>query len=112
MRKYSYGLAFTIIAFISGHAALGQTLSDKAEISILTFGPGTAELYSAFGHSAIRVNDPESRFDASFNYGIFDFDQPNFYLNFARGYLLYKLAVQDTRYVFDHYKRNNRSIYL
>src|SRR5690606_37359003 len=28
-------------------------------------------------------------------YGVFDFDQPNFYLNFARGFLYYKVAVRD-----------------
>jgi hypothetical protein len=110
MRKHYLGfiIIFCLIAGINTVRA--QQLSDKAQISILTFGPGTSELYSAYGHSAIRVSDPELGFDASFNYGIFDFDQPNFYLNFAKGYLLYMLAIQETRYVFDYYKRNNRSI--
>ncbi len=31
--------------------------------------------------------------DYAFNYGVFDFDQPNFYLNFARGRNYYMLAV-------------------
>ncbi len=70
-------------------------LSEQAEISIITCGPSQEELYTAFGHSAIRVNDPQQNYDAAYNYGIFDFDQPNFYLNFARGYLYYKLGVYD-----------------
>lgn len=62
-------------------------LSSSARISIITLGPWQGELYSAFGHSAIRVYDPEYSLDAFYNYGVFSFNQPNFYLNFARGHL-------------------------
>ena len=86
-------------------------LSDSAEIRVLTCGPYQAELYSAFGHSAIRVYDPEQRLDYLFNYGVFDFDQPNFYLNFARGYLNYQLAVTNYRYFRDAYIAQNRYIH-
>ena len=110
MRKYSYGLILIFVCLLGSLPAISQTLSDEAQISILTFGPGTQELYSSFGHSAIRVNDPVSGYDAAFNYGTFDFNQPNFYLNFAKGYLVYRLAVQDTRALMAYYKRNNRSI--
>jgi len=70
-------------------------LSSEAQISLITCGPGQNELYSAFGHTAVRVKDPKMRLDLVFNYGIFDFNQPNFYLNFAKGHLLYMLAVSD-----------------
>ncbi len=70
-------------------------LSPQAQISVITCGPGQNELYSAFGHSAVRVHDPKTGFDLLYNYGVFDFDQPNFYLNFTKGNLLYKLAVTD-----------------
>jgi len=99
-----------LIFVLNAHFSLSQRLSTKAEISILTFGPGDSELYSAFGHSAIRVNDPINRFDAAYNYGVFDFDQPNFYINFTRGHLIYKLAVQDAQGLIAYYKQNNRSI--
>jgi hypothetical protein len=69
-------------------------LSGEARISVITCGPWQGELYSAFGHSAFRVYDPAHRMDDAYNYGLFDFDQPNFYLNFARGYLYYKLGGQ------------------
>ncbi len=69
-----------------------QTLSEEASVSLLTCGAGD-DLYSVFGHSAIRVSDPESGIDVVFNYGTFDFDAPNFYLNFARGKLNYILSV-------------------
>jgi hypothetical protein len=70
-------------------------LSEQAQISVITCSPSQRELYTAFGHSAFRVSDPENRIDLSYNYGMFNFNQPNFYLNFARGYLYYRLGVEN-----------------
>lgn len=67
-------------------------LSDQARVSLVTYSPGD-ELYTAFGHSSIRIEDDVLGFDRLYNYGTFDFDTPNFYLKFARGDLLYLLAV-------------------
>ncbi|MDZ7649302.1 MAG: DUF4105 domain-containing protein [Cytophagales bacterium] len=53
-------------------------LSDSATISVITCGPYGKELYAAFGHSAIRVNDPELKFDAAYNYGVFDSQSTQF----------------------------------
>ncbi len=86
-------------------------LSNEAEIHILTCGPYQPELYSAFGHSAIRVTDPIVGIDLLYNYGIFDFDQPNFYLNFARGFLNYKLGVTYYDRFRDYYVMQNRYIH-
>ena len=68
-------------------------LSANTEISIITCAPGQAEVFLAFGHSAIRVYDPEYGIDYVYNYGVFDFNQPNFYLNYTKGNLLFKLGV-------------------
>jgi hypothetical protein len=56
-------------------------LSDKSEVSIITCGPGNDELYEAFGHSALRIVDPVQGIDVVYNYGMFDLEGPNFYLN-------------------------------
>jgi hypothetical protein len=72
------------------------TLSDAADISLMTVDPG-AFVYSTFGHTAIRVKDPDQRFDRCYNFGTFDFDQPNFLLKFCRGKLLYNLDVEPYR---------------
>lgn len=93
-------------------SALGQSaLSPHAEISVITLGPTQTELYSAFGHSAIRVYDPEQGIDDAYNWGVFDFDQPNFYLNFARGYLYYKLGVYPYDRFRDYYIYHNRYVH-
>lgn len=102
-----------LLILISSPAAKAQTyrLSEAAEISVITCGPDVNELYSAFGHSAIRVRDPQLGFDYAFNYGVFDFDQPNFYLNFARGRNFYMLAAYDFADFENSYRRAERFIH-
>lgn len=84
------------------------TLTVQAEVSIITCGPDDNELYAAFGHSAIRVYDPANRIDYAYNYGVFDFDQPNFYLNYTRGLLLFKLGVYSYPDFVNSYRYFNR----
>ncbi len=72
----------------------GQQLSEKAQISLLTYSP-TTEVYTTFGHSSFRVYDPINRFDIVYNYGTFNWDEPNFILNFIRGKLNYFLSTQE-----------------
>lgn len=91
MRKCGISIAFFLVTLCVGAQHL--TLSPQAEISVITCGRGSDELYTAFGHSAIRVVDPVNRIDYAYNYGVFDFDQPNFYLNYTKGLLLFKLGV-------------------
>jgi hypothetical protein len=110
--KLRITMAFLVILFsINEIRAQTTQLSSQAQIHILTCGPFQGELYSAFGHSAIRVYDPVNNLDLLYNYGVFDFDQPNFYLNFARGHLYYKLAVTDYSRFRDFYIYYNRYIH-
>lgn len=78
-------------------------------ISLLTYLPGN-ELYSIFGHSAIRVRSYDSTFDKVYNYGTFDFGTPNFYLKFIRGKLKYRLARTDFEYVLTQVFLENRTL--
>jgi hypothetical protein len=102
-----------ILFFLSATFSLVEAqvnrLSEEAEISLLTFGPGPA-LYTVFGHSAIRVNDPRNRIDLMFNYGTFDFSQENFYWRFIRGDIYYWLSVTRAEGFIDDYKANDQSI--
>ena len=94
---------FLIVAFFLqkiGNPAIGQNLTNKAEISLLTCSPG-GELYSQFGHSALRIKDSEKKIDLVFGYGTFNFSTPNFYLKFARGKLDYMLSYN----TFDSFKK-------
>ena len=95
-------LILCLLAVSAGISGSPIKLSDNATISVITCAPFQGELYAAFGHSAIRVYDSINNIDYAYNYGVFDFNQPNFYLNFTRGHLLYKLAVQS----YPHFKYN------
>ncbi len=90
--------------------AMAIELSEHSQIRVMTMGPDQRELYSAFGHSGIRVIDPVNKVDWVYNWGMFDFDQPNFYLNFTRGKLLYKLGKGTYARTREYYEYYNRSI--
>jgi hypothetical protein len=77
-------------------------------ISLLTCAPGE-ELYSTFGHTAIRVTDSAAGTDYVFNYGTFEFG-PDFYVQFVRGKLLYYLSVESYPDFAAQYQWESRSI--
>ena len=107
MAKYKLGFLLILLTF----AGLSPAKAQFWEVSLLTADPGT-ELYSSFGHSAIRMREigPDGR-DLVFNFGTFDFDTPNFYGKFATGKLNYMLSVVPyDRFIveYDYYKRGLR----
>lgn len=85
-------------------------LSEHAEISLITGDPGE-ELYTRFGHSAIRVYDPETGYDKVYNYGTFDFDAEGFYIKFLRGKLNYFLSRYDFERMLFTYQYLNQTLY-
>lgn len=74
----------------TGNNASGD--SDSIRISLLTCAAGS-EIYTLFGHTAIRYENPAKGIDAVFNYGMFSFNTPNFVLRFALGETDYQLGV-------------------
>jgi len=97
------------ILFVLASVTHAQDFGPNTKISLLTFGPGN-DLYSKFGHSAIRLNDPSQGLDLCYNYGTFDFDTPNFYGKFVRGKLDYILSVDRTAPLLRYYKRTGREV--
>ncbi|HWJ28198.1 MAG TPA: DUF4105 domain-containing protein, partial [Flavisolibacter sp.] len=77
-------------------------------ITLLTCAPGS-ELYSTFGHTALRVQDEHAGLDLVFNYGTFVFDD-DFYMKFIRGKLLYSLSVENFDDFIYEYKLESRSV--
>lgn len=102
-------ILFTILLVV----VLAQNYSVKAQprvrISLLTCEPGT-ELYSTFGHSAMRVFDSARGYDLVFNYGTFDFSDPDFYSKFVRGKLMYFLSVSTYSEFLWSYHQEQRSV--
>jgi hypothetical protein len=81
----------------------------SVSISLLTCTPGQ-ELYSTFGHSALRITDSTTNTDIIYNYGTFDFDDPSFYSKFTRGKLLYFVSVDSFQNFLEEYKYEKRGI--
>ncbi len=74
--------------------ALPEQAGANLEVALITFGPGE-EIWERFGHNAIEIRDRSSGQARWYNYGIFDFAQQNFFLNFARGLMTYRIAEGD-----------------
>jgi hypothetical protein len=98
---------YFILVFLCSFQLFSQQLSPKASVSVITCGPGT-ELYSTFGHSAFRVHDSALGLDRIYNYGTFDFNAPNFYVNFAKGKLTYQLSTSTFGRFLRIYSYENR----
>lgn len=84
--------------------------SDAAKASVLTCTPGN-ELYSAFGHTAIRVTDlaADPPLDRVYNYGTFHFGQ-GFYPRFIKGELIYSLSTSTFGGFLEEYIRSGRGV--
>lgn len=85
------------------------TLSEKAEISIITIGPG-ANLYDCFGHSAFRISDPALGINEAYNYGTYSFADGNFVADFTMGIAKYTLGKRPFPDFYNDYVAENRWI--
>ena len=102
-------LACIIFLIISACTGIQAQDTSHLRISLLTCTPGD-ELYSIFGHSAIRVTDSIRGSDIVYNYGTFDFDDPHFYTKFARGKLLYFVSAEYFTDFRDNYRSTHRGM--
>ena len=108
-RYLKFILALTA-SFIIHHStfAQNQSFSPSSRVSLLTFGPGE-DLYSVFGHTAIRIYDPTQNIDRTFGWGGFRYED-NFYVKFLRGTLPYYIDAYDMSLMMYAYQAENRTI--
>ena len=98
-----------VLAFAMKSISAQTDTTARLQISVITCSPGD-ELYSIFGHTAIRVLDSANQTDVIYNYGTFDFDDPNFLIKFTRGKLDYFLSTDEPARFFSSYQAEKRSI--
>jgi hypothetical protein len=108
MRKIILVISIFLILISSVYSQ--KILSENSQISILTCSPGH-ELYSTFGHSAVRIVDENNNFDWVFNYGTFNFNTPNFYGKFIKGRLDYQLTIEEFKNFKYFYNKDKRDVY-
>ena len=107
MRKF----LFSFVLFMVSLPYCGWgSVSDSVRVSLLTCAPGS-EIYSLFGHTALRYENPAKGEDWVFNYGLFSFDTPNFVYRFVKGETDYQLGVIPYRYFEGEYAMRGSSVY-
>lgn len=87
---------------------------DSVEVSLLTCSPHE-EIYSLYGHSALRWHDlhadgAHAGEDIAFNWGIFNFNKPFFVLRFVFGLTDYELGTIPYPYFCSYYQHWGSSV--
>lgn len=95
---------------LAGGAARAQSTGDSVVVSVLTMGPGE-EIFERFGHQSIRMHDVTTGSDTSYNWGMFDFDQPHFLKRFLTGDTKYWMEGFPTESILAYYKRSGRAVW-
>src|SRR3982751_4592367 len=78
-------------------------------VYLLTFGWGEA-VWERFGHNAIWIKDRARGTDMTYNWGMFDFNQPHFIWRFVTGDTRYWMEPIDLQAMVRYYRQFNRSI--
>jgi len=87
-----------------------QAPHDSLVISVITMGPGE-EVFERFGHQSIRIHDITTGLDSAYNWGMFDFNQPNFIPRFLSGNTRYWMEGIPTLPLIAAYGRAGRAVW-
>ncbi len=79
------------------------------QVALVTFGPGRL-YWERFGHNAIVIDDPSAGSRIAYNYGVFDFEEKHFLLNFALGHMRYSLDAEPIDEELAPYVAEGRSV--
>jgi hypothetical protein len=101
---------FLVTILVSMSLNISSQTGNDTLVYLLTCGTGT-ETYSIYGHSALRIVIKEKNQDLVYNWGVFDFDTPNFAWKFAKGRLDYMLAAEDLKSFLQIYNYEKRYVY-
>ena len=87
---------------------------DSVEVSLITCSPHE-EIYSLYGHSALRWHDlhktgPTAGQDLVFNWGLFNFNKPYFVLRFVFGLTDYELGTINYEFFVPYYRKWGSSV--
>lgn len=102
-------LALAWLAIAPARAGVANAPGANLEVYLVTYGPGDV-YWERFGHDALELRDAASGEAINFNYGVFDFNETNFFLNFARGRMHYLMDAEPTAPEEADYVDTGRSI--
>ena len=98
------GVTLLLLLGLVGRSSAAQ---ESLRVSVLTFGPGDL-VFERFGHNALRIVDPATGSDLAYNWGMFDFNQPNFLGRFLSGDTKYWVAAFNSLPLIAFYASHDR----
>lgn len=111
MKKILFLLTLSFLLHLSfsvPSSAQDSVVRKGIQVSLLTCGTGD-EIYSVFGHTAVRILDSAAGTDIVYNYGTFEYGE-DFELQFMKGKLLYYLSEERYSDFVDLYQSEGRWI--
>ena len=87
----------------------GEKLEGASTISLLTCYPGK-QIYSLYGHTAIRYINQDEGIDLVINYGLFDSNAPHFLAKFILGETNYTVGALPYPFFIEEYRREDRKV--
>jgi hypothetical protein len=88
-----------------------DSIPSEITVTVITFGPGE-EVWERFGHNALWIHDGQRGTDIAWNWGLFDFAQPDFLQRFLSGDTKYWMAGEDAYRMIAAYHEIGRTITL
>jgi hypothetical protein len=113
MQRVARALLVFVLLLFGGlspaRASVANAPGANLRVSLITYGPG--EIYwERFGHDAIELRDSVSGEAVNFNYGVFDFEEKGFLLNFARGRMRYLMDAAPSAIDESFFVESGRSV--
>lgn len=111
MRTFLSNILILTALFILGASARVSAQEVEAavpQVSLLTVEPGPI-IYELDGHTALRFSLP-GQYDYIVNWGVFDFNSPNFLYRFVKGETDYMAYPFPYELFFEEYKRQGRGM--
>ncbi len=112
LRHYIQTALFALLMTLASvplHGQQSPTQNDSIQWSVLTCSPGN-QVYSLYGHSALRLKQPAHNVDVVFNYGVFNFNEPHFLWRFILGRTDYMVVHIPTDIFLNEYNREGRQV--
>lgn len=98
-----------LMAVMGGIPARG---AEQLTVSLITCWPGS-EVYELYGHSALRIRGTEADgtpFDSVWNYGMYNYAEPNFVGRFVKGELMYHVGGYPFAWFMPGYIQSGRHV--
>jgi uncharacterized protein DUF4105 len=91
--------------------AIADSTPAELSVTVITFSPGE-QLFERFGHNALWIHDARTGSDIAWNWGLYDFTQPDFLKRFLSGDTKYSMGDADAYGMIAAYHELGRTITL